>query len=81
MPEKAQLDGAEAVTCFQCAFLLQPLEEVAMIEVPPAASNHMASVVVVVSKGGNPAASPNRKTRRTDWSDCRVPSALHRAVF
>src|SRR6266404_2032752 len=50
--------------------------------VPPAASNDMASVVVlVVSWGGNRAACPNRKKHWTDWLGRRGPGVLLGPVF
>ncbi len=53
-----------------------------LIQVPPAASNDMATVVVlVVSKGGNPAAGPIRRKHWTDWLGRRLPAALLRPVF
>ena len=52
------------------------------MQVPPAASNDVAIVVVlVVSKGGNPAAGPNRKKHWTDWFGRRLPAALLRPVI
>ena len=57
-------------------------KSIAMIQVPPAASSDMATVVVlVVSKGGNPAAGPNRKKHWTGWFGRRLPAALLRPVF
>ena len=38
-------------------------------------------VVLVVSKGGNPAAGPNHKKHWTDWLGCRFPAALLCPVF
>ena len=53
-----------------------------LIQVPPAASNDMATVVVlVVSKGGNPAAGPNRKRHWTGWFGRHLPASLLLPVF
>jgi hypothetical protein len=38
-------------------------------------------VVLVVSKGGTPAAGPNRKKDWTDWFGRRLPASLLRPVF
>ena len=55
---------------------------VAMIQVPPAASSDMATVVVsVVSEGGNPAAGPDRKKNWIDWFGRRLPASLLLPVF
>src|SRR6266851_4280950 len=51
------------------------------IQGPPAAPNDMATVVVlVVSKGGNPAAGPNRKKHWTDWFGRHLPASRLRPV-
>ena len=59
-----------------------PAKPVAMIQVPSAASDDMATVVVlVVSKGGNPAAGPNRKKHWTGWFGLHLPASLLLPVF
>jgi hypothetical protein len=51
-------------------------------KVPPAASNDIAGVVViVVSLGGNPATCPSREKHRTDRFARRVPAVQLRSVF
>ena len=53
-----------------------------LIQVPHAASNNMATVVIlVVSKGGNPAAGPNRKKHWTGWFGRHLPASLLLPVF
>jgi hypothetical protein len=62
--------------------LSPPAKPVAIIQVPSARANHVATVVVlVVSKGGNPAEGPNRKEDWTDWFGRHLPAALLRPVF